>query len=370
MKKLHLRGITEKAKYWFIAPVVIFLIAVIAFISYAVYYKDTGKGMNIGTDFAGGTVVTVVLGEGKIGNDDGYKNYSEQIQGIITSEEIAKQVAEYARNDLKIEIPESACMSSVSYTQRSDSGDAMGIQIKYDNISKTYDASNTLTTYRNDLIQRAIEVVYDSDTEEYRDVEVSYSNIGASASQKLINRALLATAITMVLILIYVIIRFELWSAIAAIIALIHDVAMIFCLTIIFHIQINSSFIAALITIVAYSINNTIVVFDRVRENNRNAKKSNSSVPLNTIVNNSIDATLQRSINSTLTTLVSITLFAILGSASVREFALPVIFGLICGFYSSLVLAPSLYCMMKNTSLSMKKKDAKNFSYKSSKKKA
>ncbi|MDE5549182.1 MAG: protein translocase subunit SecDF, partial [Clostridia bacterium] len=138
---------------------------------------------------------------------------------------------------------------------------------------------------------------------------------------------------------------------ISAIVALIHDVAMMVFLVIIFRIQVNSAFIAALITIVSYSINNTIVVFDRVRENKKKAMAVDKSAILdnNSIVNESIMQTLVRSINSTITTMIAITLFAIIGTASVREFALPVIFGLLAGFYSSLVIAPSLYCLMKNT---------------------
>ena len=88
-----------------------------------------------------------------------------------------------------------------------------------------------------------------------------------------------------------------------------------------------------------------------MRENNKKALAVDKRATLdnNKIVNESIVQTIVRSINSTITTMIAITLFAIIGTASVREFALPVIFGLLAGFYSSLVIAPSLYCLMKNT---------------------
>ena len=110
------------------------------------------------------------------------------------------------------------------------------------------------------------------------------------------------------------------------------------------------AFIAAMITIVAYSINNTIIIFDRVRENNKIEKKLNTNAIIDNfeIADKSTKQSMTRTINTTVTTMFAIVIFAIIGTASVREFALPVIFGLIAGFYSSVFISPALYALMKN----------------------
>lgn len=351
MKKLQNAKIVEKHWLWAIAPVVIFLVAVIVFTSFAVINKDITKGMNIGIDFAGGSILTVELGSEVLDNSEKYKEHYSKIEEILTSKEIASQIVTYAKENFNIEISESAAVASISYVQTSGSGSEMSLVIKYDNISSTFDTkTNDLTTERNRLLENQIKEYYAT---EYQDesISISTSYIGATASAALVKTALIAVCVSLVLILIYIMIRFEIWSGIAAIIGLIHDVAMMVFLTIIFRVQINSAFIAALITIVSYSINNTIVVFDRVRENRKKmgGAVKGGIIDNNSMVNDSIVQTLTRSINSTITTMVAITLFAIIGTASVREFALPVIFGLIAGFYSSLVIAPSLYCLMKNS---------------------
>ncbi|MGN0771773.1 MAG: protein translocase subunit SecF [Christensenellales bacterium] len=348
MKKLYGSSITDKWRIWIIVPFAVMLIAIIVFGGVAISQKDFSKGMNIGIDFSGGSVITIVLGDSELGSDEGFNNHLDKISDVIKSEEIAAKTAEYAQS-IGINLPSNAAIGSVSYSQKSDSGESMSIIVKYDNVSRTYDKDNSITNYRNELIKEELQGVY-SDDNGYDSVKVDMNYIGATASSKLIRTALLSLFITLALILIYIIIRFEIWSGLAAIIAIAHDVLMMVCLTIIFRVQVNSAFIAAMITIVAYSINNTIVVFDRVRENMKNEKTLSKSAVLNNnaIVDKSIWDTFSRSVNTTVTTMISIVLFAILGASSVREFALPVIFGLIAGFYSSLVIAPSLYCLMKN----------------------
>ena len=351
MKKLKDAKIVEKHWIWAIAPVVIFLIAVIVFASFAGIKKDINKGRNIGIDFAGGSILTVELGSDILNNSDEYNKHYDKIESILTSREIASEIVKYAKENFNIDISESAAVASISYVQTSGNGNEMALVIKYDNISSTFDTkANDLTTQRNKLLENQIKEYYETEFPE-ENITISTSYIGATASASLIKTALIAVLVSLVLILIYIMIRFEIWSGIAAVIGLIHDVAMMVCLVAIFRVQVNSAFIAALITIVSYSINNTIVVFDRVRENRKkfSGNVKGSIIDNNKMVNESIIQTIARSVNSTITTMVSITLFAIIGTASVREFALPVIFGLIAGFYSSLVIAPSLYCLMKNT---------------------
>ena len=123
-------------------------------------------------------------------------------------------------------------------------------------------------------------------------------------------------------------------SGAAAVLGLVHDVLIMLSFMVILRsfVQMNSSFIAAMLTIVGYSINNTIIIFDRIREN---ARKMPSSTPRADVVNRSIKECLGRTINTTLTTLVTIVSLYIFGVSSIREFALPIIVGILSGVYSA-----------------------------------
>lgn len=353
------KNIPRMYKIWFVIPFIIILVAAVVFTGYAVFYKDASKGMNIGTDFAGGSVVNVVLGEAELSDSAKYDKHYDTVLSVLQDDEIAKEVVAIAKEKYDITISESAVKATVSYSQKSDTGANMALVIKYDNISKTYDPTNELTNERNTLIEAKLKEIYSAENG-YKDVDVTMSNIGATASESLIRTAIISLAISLAIILVYVVIRFELWSGLAAIIALMHDVAIMVALTIVFHIQVNSSFIAAMITIVAYSINNTIVIFDRVRENNKIEKKLNTNAIIDNfdISDKSTKQSMTRTINTTVTTMFAIVLFAIFGAATVREFALPVIFGLVAGFYSSVFISPALYALMKNAADKMKRERA------------
>ena len=132
------------------------------------------------------------------------------------------------------------------------------------------------------------------------------------------------------------------------------------------HIEINSTFIAALITILGYSINNSIIIFDRVRENMRSvyAKDMTSEQ----IANKSVRETLMRSINTTITTLIMIVMVAILGVTDIKIFAFPIIIGLISGTFSSIFIAPSLWALFQRVGKKNKNNDNKP-DYKKTKKK-
>ena len=162
--------------------------------------------------------------------------------------------------------------------------------------------------------------------------DVSY--VGPVAGQTLLYNAFMSVLIASVLMLAYIAIRFDLNSGIAAVLGLVHDVLMMLSFMVLLRsvVQMNSSFIAAMLTIVGYSINNTIVIFDRIREN---AKKLSPDMPRVDVVNRSVQECLGRTINTTLTTLITIVLLYILGVDSIREFALPIIVGLLSGVYSA-----------------------------------
>jgi preprotein translocase subunit SecF len=142
---------------------------------------------------------------------------------------------------------------------------------------------------------------------------------------------------------IYITIRFEFKFAIAAIIAIVHDALAVIGLFALIRFPISISFIAALLTIIGYSINDTIVVFDRIREKLRERHKES----LATLVNQGIAETLTRSINTSLTTLFTITAVLLFGGTTVREFSLAMFAGIIVGTYSSIFIASTVWLLWK-----------------------
>ncbi len=169
--------------------------------------------------------------------------------------------------------------------------------------------------------------------------------VGATVSTELLFNAILAVSLALIFMLCYIGLRFQLSSGIACIIALLHDVLIMFAFMAIFNIEINSTFIAALITILGYSINNSIILFDRVRENMRTVYAKSMSPE--GVANKSIKETLIRSINTTITTLIMILMIAIIGVNEIKIFAFPIIFGLLAGTFSSIFIAPSLWALFQ-----------------------
>jgi len=161
--------------------------------------------------------------------------------------------------------------------------------------------------------------------------DVNY--VGPVAGATLVRNAIISVLLAAALMLVYIAIRFDFNSGVSAVFWLLHDVLIMLSFMVIFRsvIQMNSSFIAAALTIVGYSINNTIVIFDRIREN---AKKY-PSMPREEVTNVSIQESLGRTLTTTATTLITIVALCILGVASIREFALPIIVGILSGVYSA-----------------------------------
>ncbi len=166
----------------------------------------------------------------------------------------------------------------------------------------------------------------------------------ASASAELLTNALLAVFIALIFILIYIAIRFEFLSGVAALITLFHDVLIMCAFVLIFRIEINSSFVAAVITILGYSINNTIIVFDRVRENL--GKPSLDNLSNRQIADLSIRQTLNRTLNTSITTILAIFMLALIGVQQMSEFVIPILIGLIAGTYASIFISAPLWALM------------------------
>lgn len=180
---------------------------------------------------------------------------------------------------------------------------------------------------------------------------MSVSSASASFGLEVQRKALLYTLLAILCILVYIAIRFEWRSAIMAVIALAINVIVMAAVYTITNIPLNTTFIAAMLTVVGYSINNTIVIFDRIRENMRMRKKN---VTISDLVNRSILETLGRTINSTITTLITIVLIYILGVSSIKEFALPLIIGIAIGAYTSIFIASTFWATWKESDMKAK----------------
>lgn len=249
-----------------------------------------GMGINVGIDFSGGMSMQYTMGEAVTQSDIegvlngiGLKDYAVSVQGT-------------GKDSINIRI------------KAIDEDGVQGVQAS---ITEALQAK-----YPNAAI--------------YGDVNY----VGPVAGATLLRNAFLSVLIAALCMLIYIAIRFDFNSGAAAVLGLVHDVLIMLSFMVILRsfVQMNSSFIAAMLTIVGYSINNTIIIFDRIREN---ARKMPSSTPRVDVVNRSIKECLGRTINTTLTTLVMIVCLYIFGVSSIREFALPIIVGIISGVYSA-----------------------------------
>ncbi|NLC77845.1 MAG: protein translocase subunit SecF [Clostridia bacterium] len=180
--------------------------------------------------------------------------------------------------------------------------------------------------------------------EKYGPLDIKQNQkIGEVIGRELTRNAVLALAIAAVLMIVYISFRFEATFGVVAVAALLHDVLVTVGLFSLFQIEIDSAFVAALLTIVGYSINNTIVIFDRIREN----LYLDSKEPLPVIVDNSINQTLVRSINTSLTVIFALVALLLLGGDTTKVFALALLLGTVIGTYSSICIATSLWYDLK-----------------------
>lgn len=168
-------------------------------------------------------------------------------------------------------------------------------------------------------------------------------SFGPAIGREIQNKAFLSVIIATLGMLAYITFRFELKFGISAIVALIHDVLIALAVYSLLRIPVNSSFVAAMLTIVGYSINDSIVVFDRIRENLKIMNKDKYE----DIVNKSVSQTIVRSINTSFTTLAAVVCLYIFGVDAIREFALPLIVGVIAGTYSSIFIASPIWHILK-----------------------
>jgi preprotein translocase SecF subunit len=253
-------------------------------------------GLNQDIDFAGGTAMHVRIGKQFDNNE---------INAIVTD----------------------AIGIAPSSIQKVGEGDEVIIKTK------------EIDTIQRDKVFQALKQKYGLDQKDL----FSTDNVNPTIGNELKYQALMASLIASILMLIYITFRFEFKSGVAAVIAMIHDVLVMLTVYAVFRIPINTSFIAAILTILGYSINDTIIVFDRIRENRKYMKKEEFS----NVVNKSIWQTMARSINTSLTTLLTITVLYILGVQSIKDFAFPLIVGIVSGTYSSIFIASPIWVMWR-----------------------
>ncbi len=191
-------------------------------------------------------------------------------------------------------------------------------------------------------------------TEKYGAEAIMSSNsASASFGIQVQRKALIYTLIAILCILAYIAIRFEVKSAVMAVLALAINVLVMIAVYLLSYVPVNTTFIAAMLTVVGYSINNTIVVFDRIRENMRgfNAKKGHVVAD---VVDKSIKESIGRTLNTTITTLITIVLLYIFGVNSIKSFAFPLIVGVIIGAYTSIFVASPFWAAWKTSELEAK----------------
>ena len=251
------------------------------------------RGFNYGIDFTGGTMIQMDLGK------------------KVAISDVEKTIKQYHLN------PE------IVYS----GADQHQVIIK---------TTKALNANARASVQKTIEEKYDLNKKSV----VASEEFGPSIGKELRNNAVKAILIAALFMLLYIIFRFKTWRyGVAAIAGIGHDVLVLISVYAIFRIQVNNPFIAAILTVVGYSINDTIVIFDRVRENSRLSRQQ----PVMELLDHSINQTLDRSIMTSMTTVIATVPLLILVSAQLSQFVLPLMIGVLVGTYSSICLCSPLY---------------------------
>ncbi len=290
-------------------------IIVAGFIGMGVHNSVNGNVLNFSLEFMGGTSTTVTF-------DQDY-----------TIEEIDEDIVPY--------IEDAIGDTNVQTQKVADSDDV---------IFKT----RTLDLEEREAI---VDTLGEHFGVEESDIQES-QNISSTISSEMRMDAIWAVIIATICMLIYIWIRFrEVRFATAAVIALVHDVLIVLTFYALTRTSVGTTFIACMLTIVGYSINATIVIFDRIRENIK-LETSSRDIDYANVVNNSITQTLSRSINTSLTTFIMVFMIFILGVSSMREFTGPLMIGVVCGAYSSVFLTGPIWYMFKMNQIRRKEKKA------------
>ncbi|MCR5743208.1 MAG: protein translocase subunit SecD, partial [Lachnospiraceae bacterium] len=244
-----------------------------------------------------------------------------------------------------IELENAVDLEYIDNTVKPIVADALGISTA-DIRANTVNDTNQIVLKTKTLSQEEREKVLDA-LEAKLGVDASsveMENISATVGNEMRKNAIIAVAIATVCMLLYICIRFKEFSfGLGSVLALLHDVFVVLLFYAVLKWSVGTTFIACMLTIVGYSINATIVIFDRIRENMKVMAKGET---LADVTNKSITQTMTRSINTSLTTLVTVVILAIMGVSSIKEFAYPLIVGIVCGTYSSVCIAGNLWYVL------------------------
>lgn len=223
--------------------------------------------------------------------------------------------------------------------------DSLGrLDIKEIEAKKAGDTGQELIIRTVDLSKEMQTKILDTLNQKWPETElVRAEAIDAIIGKELQRQAAIALIIANIGMLIYITFRFEFKSAVAAVLALVHDVLIVLSFYAIFNVPVDSTFIAVILTIVGYSINDTIVIFDRIRENLKDMRK----IPFDEVANLSISQTVSRSVNTSVTTLFTITALFLLGGETIKDFTLALIVGVSAGTYSSIFIASPLWSVFR-----------------------
>ncbi|WP_201713605.1 protein translocase subunit SecDF [Rossellomorea arthrocnemi] len=228
------------------------------------------------------------------------------------------------------------------------------IKLPSDDVVISGDKDNiAVVRYTDDLSKDDIAKLKDHFNKLYG-AEPSISTVSPVIGKELAQNAMIAVAIASIGIIIYVTVRFEWRMALGAILALLHDAFFIIAFFSLTRLEVDITFIAAVLTIVGYSINDTIVTFDRLRENLHKKRRLKTDKDIEEVVNQSIRQTMGRSVNTVLTVVFTVIALMIFGSESIRNFSIALLVGLISGTYSSVFIASQVWLVMKKKELKKK----------------
>lgn len=279
------------------------LVICVGIVGMAVHGIKGDKSLNYSLEFLGGTSTTV--------------EFNEAYSLAQADDEIVPKIADViGSNDIQTQV--------------------------VDNTNQIIFKTKSLNLEQREAFNTMLEKDYSVDAS-----AITSSNIGSTVSGEMRSQSMLAVVVAAFFMLLYIWFRFkDLRFAGSAIIALIHDVLVVLALYAVARISVGSAFIACMLTVIGYSVNDTIVIFDRIRENKKTLRDE-SPESLRALANESITQTLSRSISTSLTTVVMVLMLLILGVTSIREFALPLLVGIVCGTYSSICIATELWYVMK-----------------------
>ncbi len=375
----------KNQKIFFGIVIVVFVVGIISFF---------GRGFNLDIDFAGGTEISYNMGTAVTKEDEaaieedvkaiiGAENFSSiRVSGEKDIVTIRTLVIDNADNtgDISAAIeaklaemhPEAALSADVTETEKvyTLSGEEavwedeaveavkaalealdpvpaeLNVTADGADLSITFESTSIVSKYRA-AITEAITARFEN--AEWRSIDT----VSAEVSVGLKRSAVVAAAAAVLLMLIYIAFRFQISSAFASIVCLMHDMFVILAAYSLLGLPVNSNIIAVLLTILGYSINATIIIFDRIREND---KTMGRAVSFEDKVDDGIRSTLGRSVNTTVTTLLTIGMVYILGVSSIKNFALPLIVGIVAGLFSSVCLAGPVWNFFRKVGADIRKK--------------